>query len=134
MVAVVAWTRRVSGIGRRMDLGAPASYLTLTDGTPVFSADGQRIGVVGHVLADADADVFDGIVIDTRPGNRFADAPEVDRIHERGVVLTLDAREAADLPEPSRNPATMRADPDDVTPDDLGDKLRRAWDLVSGRY
>ena len=118
MVAVAAWTRRVSGIGRRMDLGAPASYLTLTDGTPVFSADGQRIGVV----------------IDTRPGNRFADAPEVDRIHERGVVLTLDAREAADLPEPSRNPATMRADPDDVTPDDLGDKLRRAWDLVSGRY
>jgi hypothetical protein len=117
-----------------MDLGAPASYLTLAEGTPVFSADGQRIGVVGHVLADADADVFDGIVIDTRPGTRFADAPEVDRIHERGVVLTLDAREAENLPEPSRNPATMRADPDDVTPDDLGDKLRRAWDLISGRY
>jgi hypothetical protein len=28
----------------------------------------------------------------------------------------------------------MDADPDDVTPDDLGDKLKRAWDLISGNY
>jgi hypothetical protein len=117
-----------------MDLGAPASYLTLTKGTPVFSSGGDRVGVVAHVLADADADVFDGIVIDTGPGHRFADAPEVDRIHDKGVVLTLDVRAASDLPEPSRNPASMRASPDDVTPNDLGDKLRRAWDLVSGKY
>lgn len=103
----------------------------------MLSSDGERIGVVAHVLADANADVFDGIVIDTRfgpGGHRFVDAPEVGEIHEGGVLLTLDAQAAARLPEPSANPATMAADPDDVTPHDLGDKLRRAWDLISGRY
>jgi uncharacterized protein YrrD len=120
-----------------MELGAPASYLTLTDGTPVLSSDGERIGVVEHVLADADADVFDGLVIDVRSGpggHRFVDAPQVADIHEQGVVLALDASAVERLPEPSENPATMAADPDDVTPDDLGDKLRRAWNLISGNY
>jgi hypothetical protein len=28
----------------------------------------------------------------------------------------------------------IEADPDDVLPDDLGDKLRRAWNLISGNY
>jgi uncharacterized protein YrrD len=120
-----------------MDLGAPASYLTLADGTPVFSSDEERIGVVEHVLADANADVFDGLVIDVRGGpggHRFVDAPQVADIHEQGVVLTIDVDAAKRLPEPSENPATMVADPDDVTPDDLGDKLRRAWNLISGKY
>src|SRR4051812_26033648 len=116
-----------------MDLGAPASYLTLADGTPVLSSDGERIGVVEHVLADANVDVFDGLVIDVRPGpggHRFVDAPQVAEIYEQGVVLTIDAGAAGQLPEPSENPATMAADPDDVTPDDLGDKLRRAWQRI----
>ena len=120
-----------------MDLGAPASYLTLADGTPVLSSDGERIGVVEHVLADADVDVFDGLVIDIRTGPgglRFVDAPEVAEIYEQGVVLTIDASAAEQLPEPSANPATMVADPDDVTPDHLSDKLRRAWDRISGKY
>ena len=120
-----------------MDLGAPASYLTLTDGTPVLSSDGERIGVVEHVLADANVDVFDGLVIDVRSGpggHRFVDAPQVAHIYEQGVVLTIDANAAERLPEPSENPATMSADPDDVTPDDLGDKLRRAWNRISGNY
>jgi hypothetical protein len=120
-----------------MDLGAPASYLTLADGTPVLSSDGERIGVVEHVLADANVDVFDGLVIDVRPGpggHRFVDAPQVAEIYEQGVVLTIDAGAAGQLPEPSENPATMAADPDDVTPDDLGDKLRRAWQRISGNY
>jgi PRC-barrel domain len=120
-----------------MDLGAPASYLTLNEGTPVFSANGERIGVVEHVLADADADVFDGLVIDCRlgpGGHRFVDAPQVAEIYEQGVELTLNAREAERLHEPSENPATMSADADDLTPDDLGDKLRRAWHVISGNY
>ena len=49
-------------------------------------------------------------------------------------MLTLAAADAGGLPEPRENPAVMEADPDDVAPDDLGDKLRRAWDRISGNY
>ena len=89
------------------------------------------------MLADADADVFDGLVIDCRigpGGHRFVDAPQVAEIYARGVELTLDAREAERLHEPSENPAAMSATPDDVTPDHLSDKLRRAWQVISGKY
>ena len=48
-----------------MDLGNPASYLVLADGTPVLSSDGREVGKVEHVLADADSDVFDGVIVDT---------------------------------------------------------------------
>ncbi|WP_037501113.1 hypothetical protein [Solirubrobacter soli] len=120
-----------------MDLGAPASYLTLTDGTSVFSSDGESVGAVEHVLADPEVDIFDGLVIDCRlgpGGHRFVDAPEVAGIYERGVELTLTAREVDRLHEPSANAAVMSADPDDVTGSHLGDKLRRAWQLISGDY
>jgi hypothetical protein len=120
-----------------MDLGTPASYLTLAEGTAVLTSDGHEIGRVEHVLADADADVFDGLVVDVSAGpggHRFVDAPQVDEIYENGVVLTLDKAAAEGLPEPSENPATIAADPSDTAPDDLGDKLRRAWDYLSGNY
>jgi hypothetical protein len=120
-----------------MDLGNPASYLTLADGTDVLSSDGQKLGTVEHVLADSDADVFDGVIVDMRPGpggHRFADASQIDRIHEHGVVLNLGRSAAEQLPEPAENPATLGASPDDVTPDGLDDKLRRAWDYLSGNY
>ena len=120
-----------------MDLGAPASYLTLPRGLPVYSSDGQRLGEVEHVLAEPDKDIFDGLVFDASPlpgGHRFVDAPEVDEVYERGVVLTLDAAAAEGLHQPSPNPATMEATPDDVTESELERKLRRAWDLLSGNY
>jgi hypothetical protein len=118
------------------ELGAPSSYLALAPGAAVVSADGKRIGSVEHVLGDPEADIFDGIVLDTSMlsgGHRFVDARLVDRIYERGVVLTADAEEAERLPEPSENPATLEAGPEDTVPGDLADKLRRAWDLLSGR-
>src|ERR1700754_1028714 len=46
----------------------PVSYLTLSAGTPVRTRDGTDVGVVDHVLADAEADIFDGLVIDARHG------------------------------------------------------------------
>jgi hypothetical protein len=49
-------------------------------------------------------------------------------------VLTLDAAAVSALPEPSENPAVLGADPDDTAPDDLGDKLKRAWHWISGNY
>jgi uncharacterized protein YrrD len=119
------------------DLGAPASYMTLSAGVPVYSRDRTRLGEVEHVLAEPDKDIFDGIVFDASQlpgGHRFVDAPEVERIHERGVVLALDAADADRLPTPSANPATMSASPDDTAEGELERKLRRAWDLISGRY
>ena len=120
-----------------MDLGDPVSYLVLADGTTVLSSDGREIGTIEHVLADPDADVFDGVIVDMRAGpggHRFADAEQIASMHEHGIVLALDARAAERLPEPSENPAALGAGPDDVVPDGLDDKLRRAWDYLSGNY
>jgi hypothetical protein len=119
------------------DLGAPSSYLALQPGTPVFSRDGSELGEVEHVLADPDSDIFDGVVLGTSVlagGHRFVDAPQVEEIYERGVVLGISAEEAESLPEPSANPAVMKADPDDVAESDLQRKLRSAWDRITGNY
>jgi uncharacterized protein YrrD len=113
-------------------MGEPVSYLTLQAGTPVVSSDGERLGTVAHVLYDADEDIFDGIVVETADGHRFADAPEVATIHEDAVTLSIDAEAAARLPEPSANPATLEAGADETAP--YHAKLRRAWDYISGNY
>ena len=119
------------------DLGPPIAYLAVEHGTPVYASDGHQIGKVEHVLADDGADVFDGIIIDTQAGPggwRFVDAPDVADIHERGVVLSLDTVAAEQLPEPTENPGGMRIDPADAEQNAAVEKLRRAWDYISGRY
>jgi hypothetical protein len=117
------------------DLGAPVSYLGLEEGTAVLTTDGEEVGHVAHVLADEENDIFDGIVISHGLGRHtFADAEQVGEIHERGVVLTLTAAEAEALPEPSENPAVMEDDPSDAEGSPVANKLRRAWDLLSGNY
>jgi hypothetical protein len=117
------------------DLGAPVSFLTLEQGTAVLSADGEELGDIAHVLADEENDIFDGIVISHGLGRHtFADAEQVAEIYERGVVLTLTAAEAEALPEPSENPAVMEDDPSEPGSSPVTDKLRRAWDLLSGNY
>lgn len=118
-----------------MDLGSPISYEVLQKGTAVLSSDGAEVGTVAHVLADEHEDVFDGIVIVEHPGgHRFADADDIQEIHENGVVLKLSADESARLPRPSENPAVMREDPAAPKSSGLADKLRRAWDYLSGDY
>jgi hypothetical protein len=116
------------------DHGAPIAYVALEEGTPLFAAGGERIGTVTHVLADEEADIFDGLVIDTEKGHRFVDASQVDGLYERAVVLGVDAAAAARLPEPSENPAAVDTDVTDFDDGPLAGKLRRAWDLISGRY
>jgi uncharacterized protein YrrD len=120
-----------------MDLGEPGSYMTLQPGVPVYSSGGEELGMVEHVLAEPEKDIFDGIVLDTSVlpgGHRFVDAPEVSEIYERGVVLLVDRAAAEHLPEPSANPATMSASPEDVTEGEVERKLRWAWDRISGNY
>src|SRR3954451_7120700 len=121
------------------DLGDPSSYLALEKGADVYSSDGEKVGKVEHVLAVPEDDIFDGIVLDTSVlpgGHRFVDAPQVQEIFERGVLLKIDRAAAEQLPEPGENPAAL-----EVTADDLADpeesglskKLRRAWDVISGK-
>jgi hypothetical protein len=115
------------------DLGAPGSFLTLAKGTPVLTSDGERIGEVAHVLAAEEEDIFDGIVVAAvAGGHRFVDAPQVEEIYERGVVLNIDAGEAAGLPEPSANPAAMEVGPADLGKTEMKDRLRRAWQVLKG--
>jgi hypothetical protein len=76
------------------------SYQALPRGVPVHSSDGVPLGNVQRVLDNAREHIFDGIVIRTPEGRRFVDAPEVARITENRVTLTITALQAADLPEP----------------------------------
>lgn len=118
------------------DLGQPSSYLSLQDGLAVYSCDGERLGVVEHVLADADIDIFDGLVLDTSVlpgGHRFVDADQVEEIFERGVLLKIDRAAAEGLPQPSESPASMDANPAEEPEGGLEGKLRRAWELISGK-
>jgi uncharacterized protein YrrD len=123
----------------KMDLGERCAYQVLEKGTPVYSSDGELVGTVTHVLDVPEEDVFDGVIIDAAAGtegHRFVDADDVADIHERGLVLKLDAVAAQDLPQPSANPAAMKVNIDSISTsrsDDRHAKLRRAWDLISGR-
>lgn len=118
-----------------MDIGKPVSYLVLEQGTPVHSAQGDSVGSVAHVLSDEHEDIFDGVVVADESGrkHRFVDADQVSAIGEHGVVLKLTRDAYLALPEPSANPAVMRDDPAETRSDLLEGKLRRAWDLVSGK-
>ncbi len=81
------------------DDGHAVSYKVLARGTPVRATDGTTVGSVREVLENEAEHIFDGLVIDTPQGRRFVDAPEVARIAERGVTLTLAADAVAGLPE-----------------------------------
>jgi hypothetical protein len=118
------------------DLGAPSSYLTVSKGVPVFSSDGQKLGRVVNVLSAPNIDMFDGIVFDTTAGpggHRFVDAPEVGAIYEGGVVLKIDAAEAAKLPAPGANPGAISVNPADLAGGSRRGALGRAWDRLSGK-
>jgi hypothetical protein len=74
-------------------------YQALPRGVPVVAADGVEVGRVDRVLDNAREHIFDGIVIRTDDGRRFVDAPEVARITNRRVTLTIPAAGVAALPE-----------------------------------
>jgi hypothetical protein len=82
------------------DEGYAISYKALRRGTKVRAADGTDVGTVRRVLDNARENIFDGIVIETRSGPRFVDAPEVERIAERVVTLNIPAEEVPQLPGP----------------------------------
>jgi hypothetical protein len=74
--------------------GDPISYQALQRGTPVAASDEVELGTVERVIDNAKEHIFDGIVMRTDDGLLWVDAPEVARITERRVTLTLDAAAA----------------------------------------
>jgi sporulation protein YlmC with PRC-barrel domain len=88
-----------------MDSGHAVHYTAVKRGTAVYSSDGVQVGTVDDVLDNYREHILDGIVIETPGGElRFVDGPEVERTFERAVSLTIDAEEAAALPEPEKAP------------------------------
>ncbi len=82
-----------------------------------------------RVLDNAREHIFDGIVIETPRGRRFVDAPEVARIYERAVILTITAEEAEQLPEPPSGIGLRMRDAGTVRrARRLGRNLRDRWD------
>jgi hypothetical protein len=82
-----------------MDDDGPAiSYKLLQRGTPIHASDGVELGRTDRVLENEKEHIFDGIVMRTNAGERFVDAPEVARITEQRVTLTIDSAQAAELP------------------------------------
>ena len=111
------------------DYGHAIGYNVLARGTPVHSSDGEQVGTVRHVRDNVREHIFDGIVIDTPAGRRFVDAPEVERIFERAVVLTITAEQARALPEPGSRLATRVGGAASVRrAKRLGRSMRERWD------
>jgi hypothetical protein len=117
-------------------MSEPASFLTLEPGADVLGSDGERVGAVEHVLYDDATDIFDGIVIDVRlgpGGHRFADAEQVAEVRTDAVVLTVPAGEVEHMPAPSANPNAMQHGGAEDSESPAERKLRRAWELISGK-
>jgi hypothetical protein len=79
------------------DDGHAIGYKVLPKGTPVVSSDGTQLGTVAKVLDNEREHIFDGIVVRTSDRRVFVDAPEVARIAEKRVTLTITAAEAVRL-------------------------------------
>jgi hypothetical protein len=102
------------------------SYQALRKGVPVRASGGEEIGTVEHVLQVPELDVFDGIVLKTADGLRFADANQVADITDRYVVLNLPAEEAERLGRPQA-PAAYHADPSEHAGGSLHDWFGRRF-------
>lgn len=86
------------------DLGPPIAYLALRRGIPVFDPDGNRLGVMEHVLSDERSDVFHGLIIGAEsplPRHAFVDADQIAELHEGGVLLAGGGEALHDVNEPT---------------------------------
>ncbi len=111
------------------DDGHAISYKVLKRGTPVRTSDGIEIGTVRRVHQIIREDLLDGIDVETEDGLRFVDAPEVERIAERAVTLSITAAEAAELPVPeSRMAQRLKMAPTVRRAKRFGRNVRSKWD------
>jgi Domain of unknown function (DUF1707) len=85
----------------------PTSFLTLNPGTSVVDRFGQPVGEVERVLLFENGG-FDGIIVRTRAGRRFVDAPEVRRISGGAVTLGV---AVVDVERPAENARRVHGAP-----------------------
>jgi hypothetical protein len=102
------------------------SYQALRKCVPVRASGGEELGTVEHVLQVPELDVFDGIVVKTAGGLRFADANQVADITDRYVLLNLPAEETERLARPEA-PAAYHADPSEHAGSSLHDWFGRTF-------
>lgn len=118
------------------DLGDPISWRVLEQHTPVYAQGGARVGVVRRVMALEEQDIFDGLVVHTRDGDRFVPGEHVAEIREHAVALELDEDAVVALERPTPGPAAMAVDADTLSGRG-GRRLRRiavdAWNRLNGR-
>jgi hypothetical protein len=76
---------------RRVALGDPVSWLLIEKGWQVDAADGSDLGKVVAVTGDEEADIFDGLAVDSgfldKP--RYVPAEAVTTIEQQRVSLRL---------------------------------------------
>jgi hypothetical protein len=111
-----------------VDEGLPISYEVLESGVAVYSADGEQIGAVDHVIAAVELDIFHGIVIRTGGTRRFVAADQVASLHEHGVDLRINAAAASALPPPEGAAPAWRVREPGAPPS----TWNRIVDMVSG--
>jgi hypothetical protein len=98
-----------------MDEGLPIAYEVLEKGVPVLCSDGLQIGVVHHVVAAREQDIFHGLVVDVpERGLRFVEGADVQSLHEHGVDLRIDSEAAGRLPAPSGGAPVYEEAPGDM--------------------
>jgi hypothetical protein len=73
-------------------------YQVLPRGVPVESADGTKVGTFHKAIHHQREHMLDGVVMETKDGRFFVDAPEIARITNKRIILTVDAAAAADFP------------------------------------
>lgn len=112
------------------DYGHAIGFEVVRRGTPVISADGQQLGTVRRVSIAVRERIFDGITIDTPSGQRFLDAPEVERIYERAVLTNFAAADAERYltQQGSRVAAIAKNTTTARRLKRLGDRARDTWD------
>ncbi|MGZ4200534.1 MAG: hypothetical protein ACXVRH_00580 [Thermoleophilaceae bacterium] len=122
-----------------MEGGNRSSWEALDEGTPVLASGGESVGTVKEVLAAAEEDIFEGLLVNTTDhGDRYVDEEQIDDIYDDRVVLKLDAAGCRQLPAPSPAPAAMEVTADDVTEGKTAYKadvwFKRVWNRLSGKY
>ncbi len=80
----------------------PEDLIALKEGTPVFSADKERVGNVKRLITDPDRRQVTHFTIDKGlllRKSKLIPFEWVDVLSEEGVSLAVDSQEIKDLPE-----------------------------------